>query len=85
MKLHDVIAQSKHLSDRMNAAEVYDLWGKLKRCQKQGVLDTFEAMRRMAHVDEQLDEPEARALEQYAAQHRKMLPADVEVRAAPAA
>jgi len=68
-KLHDVIARSEELQDAASAAEVADLWGKLRAARRQAVLSEYHAMREMAHVDGTLGEAERRALERFAAKH----------------
>jgi len=40
-KLHDVIARSEALQDAASAAEVADLWGKLRAARRQAVLSEY--------------------------------------------
>ena len=68
-KLHDVIARSEELQDAASAAEVADLWGKLRAARRQAVLSEYHAMRAMAKADATLGHAEQQALEHFAAKH----------------
>ena len=65
-KLHDFIARSHELRDAAAAAEVADLWGKLRNCHKQGTRNVYRAMVEMAHSDGELEPRESTALERFA-------------------
>ena len=71
--LHDVIAKSHSLRTAANAAEVKDLWGKLRSCSKQSVVNAYKSMRDMAYLDHQIDERESLALDRYAVRHKRLL------------
>ena len=74
--LHDVIAKSHALRTAANAAEVKDLWSKLRSCSKQSVVNAYKGMQDMAYLDRRVDQRESLELERYAARHRRLLTED---------
>ena len=68
--LHDVIARSHPLRDAASAAEVSDLWGKLRGCARQSVLNSYAAMKEMASLHGAPDAAQLKTLESFAARHK---------------
>ena len=52
------------------AAEVSDLWGKLRGCARQSVLNSYTAMKEMASLHGAPDAAQLKTLESFAARHK---------------
>ena len=59
-----MIARSEALQDAASAAEVADLWGKLRAARRQEVLSEYHAMHTMAKADASLGQAEQQAPDQ---------------------
>ena len=78
-RLHDFIARSPHMRDAAEAAEIADLWGKLRNTHAQATRNVYRAMVEMAHADGELEPDERSAIERFVTKHpRDLLQAEVE-------
>eukprot|EP00326_Haptolina_ericina_P035879 CAMPEP_0181244848 /NCGR_PEP_ID=MMETSP1096-20121128/43091_1 /TAXON_ID=156174 ORGANISM="Chrysochromulina ericina, Strain CCMP281" /NCGR_SAMPLE_ID=MMETSP1096 /ASSEMBLY_ACC=CAM_ASM_000453 /LENGTH=171 /DNA_ID=CAMNT_0023341449 /DNA_START=1 /DNA_END=516 /DNA_ORIENTATION=+ len=73
-RLHDFIARSPHMRDAAEAAEIADLWGKLRNSFSQGTRNTYHGMWDMALADGALSERERVLLDKFAQQNPRDLP-----------
>ncbi|KAL1522257.1 hypothetical protein AB1Y20_017252 [Prymnesium parvum] len=68
-RLHDFIARSPHMRDAAEAAEIADLWGKLRSSFSQSTRNVYKAMLQMAMADGDLEPAEREALDKFVARN----------------
>jgi len=64
--LHDFIARSDHMRNAAEAAEIADLWGKLRGILSQGNRNIYRGMFQMSMADGDLTERERKLLDEFA-------------------
>lgn len=68
-KMHDFIKSSPQMRDAAEAAEIADLWGKLKNSFKQGNRNVYTAMRQVALADGELEPDEREVIDHFVARN----------------